>query len=196
MDIVLTPAEVRQFKEALLSAFSRSGLEQVVYFGLEVRLDNIVTQSNYDKEVTDLVMWVNDNNKVAALLQEARKENPGNVKLREFATYIQARLPGQAAPLPPSDPFKGRKAELVGLLSNLPISATFNRRTRLLDGIPGADGIERDENNKNEDLNMILSDLARRGRLANGELPIVNLYLNLWDVCRSSPPWRNWTKRL
>ena len=59
MDIVLTPAEVKQFKEALKSAFNRSELEQVVYFGLEVPFDEIVADSNFDKEVSDLVMWAN-----------------------------------------------------------------------------------------------------------------------------------------
>ena len=31
MDLVLTPTEVGQFQEALLSAFNRSELEQLVY---------------------------------------------------------------------------------------------------------------------------------------------------------------------
>ena len=90
-DLVLTPSEIRQFKYALQGAFQRPALEQVVFFGLEVRLDDIGARSNYDKEVTDLVMWANDSNKVAALLQEASKENPGNVKLRAFAATIQTR---------------------------------------------------------------------------------------------------------
>lgn len=56
VDIVLTPGEVKQFKEALISAFRRDELEQVVYFGLEVRFDDIVPNSTFDKEVSDLVM--------------------------------------------------------------------------------------------------------------------------------------------
>ena len=62
--------EVKQFKEALKSAFNRSELEQVVYYGLGVPFDEIVADSNFDKEVNDLVMWANKNNKVAPLLRK------------------------------------------------------------------------------------------------------------------------------
>lgn len=97
VDLLLTPSEIKQFKDALLSAFQRPALEQIVYFGLGVRLDEIVARNNYDKEVTDLAIWANDNNKVADLLQEARKENTGNLELREFAAYIQVRQTSNAS---------------------------------------------------------------------------------------------------
>lgn len=93
VDIVLSPPEIWQFKEALRSAFQRPELEQVVFFGLEVRLDDIVSHGTYDKEVTDLAIWANDKNKVAPLLQAACGANPGNVKLREFEAYLKTRKP-------------------------------------------------------------------------------------------------------
>ena len=36
-----------------------------MFFGLDVRLDDIIAHSNYDKEVADLGIWANDKNKVA-----------------------------------------------------------------------------------------------------------------------------------
>ena len=123
MDIVLTPAEVKQFREALKSAFNRSELEQVVYFGLEVQFEDIVANSNFDKEVSDLVMWANGKNKVALLLKEARSENDGNIKLREFDAYIKATR--QAQPVPTgqtTDPLMGCKPELIDELSKLAVT--------------------------------------------------------------------------
>ena len=96
VDIVLSPAEIRQLKDALLSAFQREELEQVVFYGLEVQLDRIVARSNYDKEVADLAIWVNEHNKVAALLKEARHVNADNVTLRKLAPISRRSSPDLA----------------------------------------------------------------------------------------------------
>ena len=45
------------------------------------------------KEVTDLAIWANDKNKVAALLEQARRVNPGSVQLRDFEAYLKTRQP-------------------------------------------------------------------------------------------------------
>lgn len=179
MDIVLTPAEVKQFKEALKGAFNRSELEQVVYFGLEVPFDEIVADSNFDKEVSDLVMWSNKYNKVALLLKEARSENDGNIKLREFDAYVKATR--QAQPVPAgqtTDPLMGCKPELIDELSKLAVTEGYSGRTSLLDGIPGADTLNRDANIKRLDLDLIVTQLAKLGRTANGQMPVAKLIDN------------------
>jgi len=184
MDIVLTPAEMRQLKEALLSAFGRGELEQVVLYGLEVRLANIVSNSNFDKEVNDLVLWVNDQNKVEALLKEVRKENAGNVKLREFAAYMLTRQqpvaapPTPVAPVDPNDPLKGQRGQLLDELGKLSVSESEVGRTSLLDGIPGADTLNRNPGIKRLDLDLIVTQLAKRGIMANGQSPVVKLIDN------------------
>jgi hypothetical protein len=91
MDGELTPKEVEQLHEALLSAFNRNQLERVTLFGLDVRYDNIVRAGDFSSEVFDLLKWAIANNKIAALLKQAREENPGNVKLREFAESMDAK---------------------------------------------------------------------------------------------------------
>lgn len=178
MDIVLTNTEIEIFKKALLSAFRRNDLEQVVFYGLDRRFDEIVASSNYDKEVNDLVLWVNDNNKVKALINKARERNRGNVELREFDGYLKKKQLGEKIDVPKLDPLKGKKSELISLLSRLPSSDTYLRRNSLLNGIPGADTINRDENSKTMDLDFILTDLAKRGPLSTGELPVVKLISN------------------
>lgn len=178
MDIVLTPKELGQFQEALLSAFNRNELKQVALFALEEDYDNIVSSGAFRSEALDLVKWANANNKVGALLSEARNENSGNVLLRKFEEYIKQTR--QAPPVLPEapDPLKGHKEELIQILSSLPISDTFIRRSSLLDGIPSAGNIGRDENGKRSDLNLILTGLARQGKLATGEWPLVKLIGN------------------
>ena len=107
-DLTLTPAELEQFRDALLSAFTVGELEQVVFFGLEENLDALVDRGPTRQMVADLVIWANNHNKTAALLARARSDNPGNVKLRQFDESLKAKggaSPGtQAAPAPPVPP--------------------------------------------------------------------------------------------
>ena len=95
MDLVLTPAEVGKFQEALLSAFNRSELEQLVYLRLEVNLNDVVADGPHRQVVFDLIKWANGQGKIEALLRAAREENPGNVLLRQFDEAISVR------PVPP-----------------------------------------------------------------------------------------------
>ena len=84
MDLVLTPAEVGKFQEALLSAFNRSELEQLVYLRLEVDLNDVVADGPHRQVVFDLIKWANGQGKIETLLHAAREENSGNVLLRQF----------------------------------------------------------------------------------------------------------------
>ena len=104
VELTLTPAEVEQFRDALLSAFTLGELEQVVYFGLEENLEAVVERGPTRQMVTDLVKWANSNNKVPALLAQARSDNPGNVKLRQFDEYLKAKWGAIAGPAPASAP--------------------------------------------------------------------------------------------
>ena len=108
INLTLTSAEVEQFRDALLSAFSIGELEQVIFFGLEENLEALVDRGPTRQMVTDLVKWANSNNKVPALLARARIDNPGNVKLRQFDEYLKAKGRASAgpgpAPAPPAEP--------------------------------------------------------------------------------------------
>jgi hypothetical protein len=183
MDIVLTPGEMKQFKEALKNAFRRGELEQIVYFNLGVSFDEIVPESTFDQEVGDLVVWVNKKNKVELLLNAARIENDGNLMLRGFDAYIKAKYQEQQPP-PPIDPLKGSKDQLIDELSKLAVTNTDHGRTSLLDGIPGADTFARDAGIKRLDLDLIVTQLAQRGRLADGQMPVAKLIDNALPYAR------------
>ena len=72
----------------------------------------------------------------------------------------------------------GCKAELIDELSKLAVTESYSGRTSLLDGIPGADTLNRDANIKRLDLNLIVTQLAKLGRLANGQMPVAKLIDN------------------
>jgi CheY-like chemotaxis protein len=77
-----------------------------------------------------------------------------------------------------TDLLQGMKGRLIDELSKLSISETPNGRTSLLDGIPGSNTLSRDMNIARLDLEQIITQLAKRGRMANGELSLVKLIDN------------------
>lgn len=93
-DVVLAPDEVEQLHNALVDAFDRATLDQVVYYATQERLEKIVPPGNLKSEVFNLLMWANDNNKVGALLRAAIGEVPDNVALKQFLAYAKGKWPG------------------------------------------------------------------------------------------------------
>ena len=85
---------LEQLQDALIDAFDRDTLDRVVYYAVQERLEKIVAPGSLKSQVFNLLMWANENNKVAAIVREARKESPGNVALRQFEEYAQAKWPG------------------------------------------------------------------------------------------------------
>ncbi len=93
MDIELTTEQIRNFQRALLAAFDRGEMQRVVRLGLNKTYANIVPSGALEDEFMALVEWVNKQNKVDALLTEARKQNPGNIQLRNFEAALRGQLP-------------------------------------------------------------------------------------------------------
>jgi hypothetical protein len=91
---------------------------------------------------------------------------------REWEEMPQAEEEGA------TDLLWGLKRELIDELFKLPVTSTAGGRTSLLDGIPGADALSRDMNNARVDLDRIITQMARLGRMVNGELPLVRLIDN------------------
>jgi hypothetical protein len=80
--VKLTGEQYRQLHEALLSAFpDRSALEQMLYFRLEVRLDDISLGTNMRDTVFQLIRWAEAQGKVRELLDSARAQNNNNPDL-------------------------------------------------------------------------------------------------------------------
>lgn len=83
--------DMKALVEALLSAFpDRASLEQLVSFGLGVRLNTISDGKPLSGTVFDLVNWAGSRGRYADLLKAARDANPGNATLRTFAARCEA----------------------------------------------------------------------------------------------------------
>jgi hypothetical protein len=185
MDLVLTPAEVGKFQEALLSAFNRSELEQLVYFRLAVDLNDIVADGPYRQVVTDLIKWANGQGKIEILLRVAREDNSGNALLRQFDDAIRARTapPQPTAPRVTKIP-RNQLRELVDLLQQVPGVADFAERTAFLAGIPGTQALTRSQSSLRADLDSMVNGLNELGRLASGDWPLLILIDNALDYVR------------
>jgi len=77
-----------------------------------------------------------------------------------------------------ADPLKGLKGPLVDELCKLAVTDSSLGRSSLLDGIPGADSLNRDENIRRLDLDLIVTQLAQLGRLSGGQMAIAKLIDN------------------
>ena len=77
-----------------------------------------------------------------------------------------------------TDPLKGLKGPVVDELSKLAVTESSLGRTSLLDGIPGADTLNRNESIRRLDLDLIVTQLAQRGRLAGGQMVVAKLIDN------------------
>jgi hypothetical protein len=185
MDLVLTPAEIGKFQEALLSAFNRSELVQFIYFRLALDLNDVVADGPYRQVVTDLIKWANSQGKVEALLRAAREENPGNVLLRQFDEAIRARsAPPQPTPPRVTKIPRNQLRELVDLLQQTPGAADYAQRSAFLSGIPGSQALTRSQSNLRADLDSMVNGLNELGRLASGEWPLLILVDNVLGYVR------------
>lgn len=109
-----------------------------------------------------------------ALLQYAIERYPRNPTLQKLAQRYWAAQQEIAPPVL-SRVRAELLAELVTILSELPITETFLGRTNLLSDIPGADKLNRLEYSKQGDLQLILNQLDRLGCLADGRWPLIIL---------------------
>lgn len=106
-DIVLTPAQIEQFKNALLGAFDRGDLEQVILFGLGELFEHLTAQDSLDHQVTKIVVWANAHNRIGPLLAKARELNSGNAALRDFEAALHGSVPAAANGQPGALPAAG-----------------------------------------------------------------------------------------
>jgi len=185
MDLVLTPTEVGKFQEALLSAFNRSELEQLVYLRLEVNLNDVVADGHHRQVVFDLIKWANGQGKVEALLRAAREENPGNVLLRQFDEAIRVRPapPQLTTPRVTKIPRNQLRA-LVDLLQQVPGAADYTQRSAFLAGIPGTQALTRSQSSLRADLDSVVNGLNELGRLGSGDWPLLILIDNALGYVR------------
>ena len=88
MAVNLRGKQAAAFQEALLAAFSREDLEQLVKFNLDEDLDEIVKPGTRSAVVFELIRWAERVTRVEDLLAAALEVRPKSDLLRRFALEV------------------------------------------------------------------------------------------------------------
>lgn len=93
-----TSQQRKKLRDALVSAFpERSLLDQLLYFELDKKLNQITKDSNLKVIIFELIIKAESEGWLEYLIGAARKENPGNLQLEAIAREL---LPSETLPIP------------------------------------------------------------------------------------------------
>ena len=96
--MAMTKDRQQALQQALLSAFATAAeLEQMLYFGMDVRLAQIAT-GNLSEQVFAVIKYADTRGQLERLLQAAVKANPDNPELRAFVA-MPAELSAPVQPV-------------------------------------------------------------------------------------------------
>jgi hypothetical protein len=84
----LTGKQFGVFQTALLGAFTRESLANMVRVYLDTNLDAVAGGSNFSTEVFSLIDWAQRTGHLDALIDGALAANPGNAELQAFARSV------------------------------------------------------------------------------------------------------------
>src|SRR3712207_926272 len=86
--MALSGEEVSQLSSAMLSAFTRSSLEQLLRYRLDKSLEEISGGRNPAEVVVEVIRWADASGRTTELVQAAREHNPGNPELLRVAEHL------------------------------------------------------------------------------------------------------------
>lgn len=171
---VFTGKEMSEFRKALHSAFNRGELIGVVFdLGGPEYWEDIVSPGATGQQLVELVSWANRYERAWELLRVARDHNPTNSTLKAFDEAIQARLNAGDAPPSRSPLTPDQRTRLVETLVKIPATDTPDGRSGLLRGLPNPASLHRALDSQEEDIRLMVDQLASQGRLRTGELPLL-----------------------
>lgn len=97
----LSGKAIQRIKDALLAAFDRAELVQLVRTGLDENLEAIAGAGTLDTVAYDLVLWAGRHDRLADLLAAAQAERPKNAQLAALAAELGGGATGAAAQAQP-----------------------------------------------------------------------------------------------
>ncbi len=103
----LSGNQIERFKNALLAAFDRAELVQLVRTGLEENLEAIAGAGKLDTVAYDLVLWAGRNDRLDDLLAAAQAARPKNAQFAALAAELGAGKAGDAAQAQPGAQLPG-----------------------------------------------------------------------------------------
>ena len=85
----LSGSQRQQLQEALIDAFpNKASLERMLSFELDKNLDTIASEGNLSQKIFDLIKTAQAENWAEDLVSAARRANPGNQSLKDFAQSL------------------------------------------------------------------------------------------------------------
>lgn len=101
--MTLSGKQSKSLVAALLDAFpKRSDLEQLVRYELDEKLDKLVANNDMQTVHFHLIEWAESQGKLTDLLDSAKRQNPGNERLREWLVENDDSIQSGASLGPPS----------------------------------------------------------------------------------------------
>lgn len=91
---MLTGPQIKPFQQALLSAFTRQTLTQMLLTELNKQFDNLVKEADFDYQVFQLIDRANREGWAYKLLLVAASYNPGNPDLQAYAAGLNLSAVG------------------------------------------------------------------------------------------------------
>jgi tetratricopeptide (TPR) repeat protein len=85
---VLTGAQRKLLKAALVSAFNFDTLRELMSDSLNEELENIVDKGPFNQVVHDLIVWADHNGRLNELVCAALEERPRNLRVKAIATEL------------------------------------------------------------------------------------------------------------
>lgn len=114
----LTGQQVKTLRDAIVSAYNGSDLEQLMRFELNERLDNLVsTNAPLPQIVLDLINWAEMNGRTPDLVAALRRTRPKNSQIQTVANDLFPQTPAGVAAVAGSAQLDGpRRARLRAVL--------------------------------------------------------------------------------
>jgi len=192
MDAKLTQQESKQLHDALLEAFPSAGaLEQAIYYQFGEHLPKIIgdiSSFSLNELVYKVIQWAEASGQTTEMIEAARKVNPGNLKLHQFANLYEIKLLNPTTTLSVSKRALTPQLRkmLIQALLKMPLIDTFDYRRSLTIGIPYTESLMRSPHDARTDLEMIIDQLSDLGRLKSGRWPLLIIIDNALAHMKSS----------
>ena len=100
----LTSAQFKDFQNALCAAFTDAELAQMVLFGLDEKLSDLVQDAPLPHMAFELIQWTERHGRLRELIDGAAKANPGNPALKAFVAGLGIAAAGEVQAHPSSVP--------------------------------------------------------------------------------------------
>jgi hypothetical protein len=91
-DIQLTGSQRREFREALMGAYSQNSITMLLQDQLNINLSTIAKGTYYEAIVFNLINYFQERGQIINLLEVACKERPRNAKLQQFYQSVISEL--------------------------------------------------------------------------------------------------------